>query len=40
MKRINFYRTLSGASPVEDFLDTLSATQRKMFDRTCLGVKG
>jgi len=29
MRRIDFYKTATGVSPVEDFLDTLSDTQTK-----------
>lgn len=29
MRRIDFYKTLTGVSPVEDFLDTLSDNQTK-----------
>lgn len=29
MKQIDFYKTISGVSPVEDFLDTLSDNQTK-----------
>lgn len=29
MRRIDFYKTVTGVSPVEDFIDTLSDTQTK-----------
>jgi hypothetical protein len=29
MKRIEFYRTINGASPVEDFLETLDDNQAR-----------
>ena len=36
MKEIKFYKTLSGKSPIEDFLDSLSSKEAQKLVKTIL----